>query len=610
MPVPTTSALAEQNFLVVVAGCTGTGKSDLGVEIAKKFDGEVINADSMQLYKGLDIVTNKITDEEAQGIPHHLIGFLEPADEFNVHKFQEKCLECLNDIWSRRKLPVIVGGTAYYIESVIYKDSIVKVGSVGEVENLREETKNKTTEELYQMLKDKDPQAAAQVHPNNRARVQRSLEICTLGNSNKNDLIGEQGKLSFPNTALFILDADTEVLDNRLDGRVDKMEAKGLMKELTDFYTKYGESLKSHGIKQSIGIKEFLPYLNLPEDERETKKGEKIKKRCADVLKINTRKYARKQRNWFTMRFVRRTELREVPNLIVLNTSTRFFEQVVPFALQQLETFFQTSEFDKSIKNSCVIDTGDLVPITDPNYAQKANQMQHCEVCKRDIHGEVCWQRHLMGKKHLYNVSSYKLSLYRFDAETYVSKRKQSTVRIFPQRVGGFDKVLWSIFANNLFAYFLRSIGFFCIEMARSAQQARRGKQRKADEQQQQEEDSNQGNTTLNESTASAAEQAVQETPQKKTEEENKAAEEGKDAEVEVADEADENAPTEKSDEVEDESAEEEDQENKDATTTEAGDQELAPDAFTKKRQVEEAQGEGDETNDVPEKKSKVDTEA
>ncbi|CAD5209889.1 unnamed protein product [Bursaphelenchus okinawaensis] len=393
-----------KNYLVVVAGCTGTGKSDLGVEIAKKYNGEVINADSMQLYKGLDIVTNKITDEEAQGIKHHLIGFLDPTDEFNVHKFQTQCLDCINDIWNRGKLPVIVGGTAYYIEGVIYNDAIVKVGTAEEIEKLRQEMKNKSDTDLYHILKDKDPDAAAQVHPNNRARVQRALEICMLGNSKKAVLIGEQGKLRFKNTALFILDAETDILDNRLDKRVDKMEAKGLMKELTEFYDKYGEALGSHGIKQSIGIKEYLPYLKMPEEARSTTKGAKCLKNCAETLKSNTRKYARRQRNWFTMRFVRRTELREVPNLLMLDTSTDFYEKAVPFALKQTQSFFNDGTFDKTAISTCLIDTNDLKPITDPEYAKKANQMTHCEVCNRDVHGEICWERHQLGRKHIYNL--------------------------------------------------------------------------------------------------------------------------------------------------------------------------------------------------------------
>uniref|UniRef100_A0A7E4UVE0 tRNA dimethylallyltransferase n=1 Tax=Panagrellus redivivus TaxID=6233 RepID=A0A7E4UVE0_PANRE len=116
--------------LIVVGGCTGTGKSDLGIQVAKKFNGEVISADSMQIYKGLDIVTNKVTDEEMDGIPHHLMSFHDPVDsKYNITRFQEAALKVMEDIWARGKLPVIVGGTAYYVEGVIYCDNLVKAAN-------------------------------------------------------------------------------------------------------------------------------------------------------------------------------------------------------------------------------------------------------------------------------------------------------------------------------------------------------------------------------------------------------------------------------------------------------------------------------------------------
>ncbi|XP_046994094.1 tRNA dimethylallyltransferase-like [Schistocerca americana] len=188
--------------VVVVMGATGAGKSKLAIDIAKKFGGEVISADSMQVYRGLDIITNKVTVEEAQGVPHHLLDFLEPTQRFSVVDFRDAALPIIDDLVSRQKLPVVVGGTHYYIESLLWK-VLVTGGSPDEATKRRhaddaaasdsdgedavseailkrsrgagdpEELRSVSSEELHRRLQLVDPEMAASLHPNNRRRIIR-----------------------------------------------------------------------------------------------------------------------------------------------------------------------------------------------------------------------------------------------------------------------------------------------------------------------------------------------------------------------------------------------------------------------------------------------------
>lgn len=230
---------------VVILGCTGTGKSDLGIAIAKHFNGEIISADSMQIYKGLDIATNKVTLDEMDGIPHHMMSFVDPScSAFNVHKYRELVLPIMESLWKQNKLPVIVGGTTYYIESVLYKDNLVATNTY---QNESENLEKYSNEELYERLKEIDPISASQVHKNNRYRVIRAIKIFELTGHRKSDIIEAQhenseselgGKLRYPNSLVFYLDAQKDVLIERNNIRVDKMVDKGLRKEIEHFQDK------------------------------------------------------------------------------------------------------------------------------------------------------------------------------------------------------------------------------------------------------------------------------------------------------------------------------------------------------------------------------------
>ncbi|KAH6923249.1 hypothetical protein HPB50_025552 [Hyalomma asiaticum] len=317
--------------LVVVLGATGTGKSKLAIEIASKFNGEIISADSMQVYKSLDIITNKVTQAERDAAPHHLLDFLDPLSNFTVADFQSKALGVINNLANRNKLPIIVGGTNYYIESLLWKilvrpekepddqltfDSshvLLKdvVNSFLESEtNIDSETSaaattllsdkandvclgDVSTEHLYKCLKIVDPERAVRLHPKDRRKIERSLQVFQVHGRPHSDIIEEQqqmeggsslgGPLRFQRPCVLWLQCDQNVLDERLDARVDDMIAAGLIEEMEEFHERYNKHRIDHnleadytkGIFQSIGFKEFHQYLLMSSEEKVSPKGQK-----------------------------------------------------------------------------------------------------------------------------------------------------------------------------------------------------------------------------------------------------------------------------------------------------------------------------------------------
>ncbi|KAI1721869.1 IPP transferase domain-containing protein [Ditylenchus destructor] len=390
--------------LVLVCGCTGTGKSDLGIEIAKAFDGEVISADSMQIYKGLDIATNKVTEEEMSGVPHHMMSFYEPnEDRFNVHQFRTEVLRLIADMQQRKKLPVIVGGTAYYIESILYQNYLIDTEQ-STSDSIQESLEKHSTEKLYSMLHEIDPESASQIHRNNRYRVIRALEIFHSTGKKKSEFLAEQkskvkddrnhlgGMLQFKNTLLINLDAKNELLIERLNKRVTKMVERGLRHEIEQYYDKYSQSFGSYGVMQSIGIKEFLPYLELNEMNRKAKLGDDLFKEGCEYLKIHTRQYSKRQRNWLYKRILMRSKTREVPAFITLDTSRNFFEEIVPFALDYVRAFLAGNDMTQIVSPESHLFIMKL-PMTENMRALE-------EICERDIHGLLHFQNHIESRAH------------------------------------------------------------------------------------------------------------------------------------------------------------------------------------------------------------------
>ncbi|KAF1967200.1 tRNA isopentenyltransferase [Bimuria novae-zelandiae CBS 107.79] len=314
--------------LVAIVGATGTGKSDLAVELARRFNGEIINGDAMQLYKGLPVITNKIAPEEMKGVPHHLLGRIRLEEEtWTVGKFVANALGVIDEIRSRGKLPILVGGTHYYTQSLLFKDALSEEPELENVEQSeRPAILHEPTEILLEKLREVDPVMADRWHPNEHRKIQRSLEIYFRTGKPASQVYDEQrlkkelpsegpddnSGLRFP-TLLFWVHATKEYLTKRLDSRVDKMMENGLLSEVetlhnfrTDYEARTGQEVdQTRGIWVSIGYKEFLDYQTaFAEGSVSDAALAKLKQAAIEKTQAATRQYAKRQIRWIQIKLL------------------------------------------------------------------------------------------------------------------------------------------------------------------------------------------------------------------------------------------------------------------------------------------------------------------
>lgn len=273
--------------VVAVVGPTASGKSDLAVEICRRFGGEVVSADSMQIYKGMDIATAKPTEEEKQNIPHHMMDFLDNTEDYSVALYQQATAECIAEIYSRGLLPVVCGGTGLYVDTLLNN---VKLSEDSYDEELRvsllKRAKDEGADRLLEEVRAFDPEYAEKLHPNNVKRIVRALEVYkTTGTT-----MTEQNKLSkqtSPYDVCFIgLDAeDRQFLYDRIDRRVDVMLERGLEEEAREYLSSANGSTSA----QAIGYKELRPFFD----------GAITLDEAVENLKKATRRYAKRQLTWF-----------------------------------------------------------------------------------------------------------------------------------------------------------------------------------------------------------------------------------------------------------------------------------------------------------------------
>ncbi len=274
-------------FVPVICGPTASGKTTLGVNIAQKLEGEIVSADSMQIYTGMEIASAKPSKSEMQGIPHHLMDFLSPSEPFSVADYVELAHKCIQDIHSRGKIPIIVGGTGLYISSVINNITFDDTGSDPDFRfEMKEFAEKNGNEALWQKLNEIDPQSAAKLHPNNLNRVIRALEVYHLSGK-KISCVQSQSRLNeSPYEPFYLMpDFEREQLYSRINDRVDVMMSKGLLEEAREFFTHSDYATSA----QAIGYKELKPFLD----------GEKPLEECVEKLKQSTRNYAKRQLTWF-----------------------------------------------------------------------------------------------------------------------------------------------------------------------------------------------------------------------------------------------------------------------------------------------------------------------
>ena len=275
--------------LVILTGPTAVGKTALSIGLAKAVGGEIISADSMQVYRGMDIGTAKISPSEMQGVPHHLIDILDPGEPFHVAAFQEHCNRCIAEIYGRGHIPILVGGTGFYIQAVLYDIDFTQTEADASYRRMLQlEAENQGAEALHHKLSQVDPEAADQIHPNNVKRVIRALEYYyQTGKKISEHNAEEQNKTSPYQFRYYVLSLPREILYERINQRVDQMRREGLEEEV--------RSLSDAGCTrdlvsmQGLGYKEILQAFD----------GEMTLEEAYAKIKQETRHFAKRQFTWF-----------------------------------------------------------------------------------------------------------------------------------------------------------------------------------------------------------------------------------------------------------------------------------------------------------------------
>ena len=415
--------------LIVIVGATGTGKSQLAVSLAQRFDGEIINGDALQMYAGLPITTNKITSEERKGVPHHLIGCIQLHEEpWTVRQFMDQARKVIEEIRSRKKLPILVGGTHYYAQSLLFKDATINENSNSVTEEEQEQKwpiLRAETSDMLGELKRIDPAMAKQWHPNDRRKIRRSLEIYLTTGKKASHIYSEQRQSQvedyshgfsegvvdkdqhhgntmescfYNDTLIFWTYATTDTLYTRLERRVDRMIADGLLDEVASMHAfsqdqkRQGNSLdQSKGIWIAIGFKELVPCITI------TECSDDLRHQSIDRAKIATKQYAKRQFRWIRLKLQRAVAAAtSSPTMFLLDGSdlSQWSQLVEAKALAITASFLSGDALPQPASLS-VAAMHNLVP------TGKVTQCaRFCEACEKTLMSEEQWISHLKSKRH------------------------------------------------------------------------------------------------------------------------------------------------------------------------------------------------------------------
>ena len=285
--------------VIVICGPTASGKTALSIELAKRINGEIVSADSMQIYEEMSIGTAKPDEEEMQGIKHYLVGNVPPTKRYSVSDYKNDAMEALQQIIQNKKMPIVVGGTGLYVNSLIYGIDYPEIETDLEYRQELEKIANeKGLAFLYEMAQKIDKDAMKNISTNDKKRIIRVLEIYKETGKTKTQLEIESRQNGIPyDYRTFAINMPREILYDRINKRVDIMIEKGLIEEVDRLYKKYGEKLSTS--VQGIGYKEVIDYFN----------GKYTKEEMIEKLKMETRRYAKRQLTWF----------KKIPNIIWLN---------------------------------------------------------------------------------------------------------------------------------------------------------------------------------------------------------------------------------------------------------------------------------------------------
>ncbi|KAI2791615.1 hypothetical protein POX_c04481 [Penicillium oxalicum] len=425
--------------LIAVVGATGTGKSKLAVDLAVRFNGEIINGDAMQMYRGLPIITNQIPLDERKGIPHHLLSCVDLETEaWRIGHFKREALRLIAEIQSRGKIPILVGGTHYYTQAVLFKDQLVGEGSDAEDDHVakkKPEPESSSTSEkwpildaspevLMEKLKEVDPAMAARWHPKDARKIRRSLEIYFQTGRPASEIYAEQqaekekavsqseGLLRFDKTLIFWVHAEREVLNQRLDARVDGMIQQGLLAEaetMFDFLQKKEaegmEVDQTRGVWVSIGFKELAPYFTAcREGGRSEEELKALRDRCVESIRSATRQYGTSQIKWIRNKLWRAlADTGMTRRLYLLDSSD--VDQWTKFITTPSEGIVQAL-----LDGTSTPDPKSLSPLARAVLGAKEEQAQApsgsvmttftCDVCGKVVVGEEQWEIHLKSYSH------------------------------------------------------------------------------------------------------------------------------------------------------------------------------------------------------------------
>ncbi|KAF2689269.1 tRNA isopentenyltransferase [Lentithecium fluviatile CBS 122367] len=467
-------AAAPVKPLVAIVGATGTGKSDLAVEIARKYNGEVINGDAMQLYEGLPIITNKITKDEMKGVPHHLLGCIGLDEEtWTVGKFVSKALGVINEIRSRGKLPVLVGGTHYYTQSLLFQDALseeLQLENEKGQQTGRFPILDEPTAVILEKLKEVDTVMADRWHPNERRKIQRSLEIYLKTGKPASQIYDEQRLkrevslaapecetsdvgLRFP-TLLLWVHASKDLLYTRLDGRIDKMIQKGLLSEvqrLSDFAASYEKRTGApvdltRGIWVSIGYKEFLDY-HAALSNPSLSESDLAKMRTAAIEKTQaaTRQYAKRQIRWIQIKLLNASlAAGQRSNIFLLDGSdlSKWEGDVIRPAIQVTEQFLSGKPLPNPTQLSGAAQEM-LTPKRDFDLAQRPDlwQKKVCDTCGTVAVTENDWYLHIKSRAHRRAVGNKKKQEHSESSATKKGKgTAEDSIDLFESSLNNFSE--------------------------------------------------------------------------------------------------------------------------------------------------------------------------
>ncbi|EXJ91348.1 hypothetical protein A1O1_04460 [Capronia coronata CBS 617.96] len=436
---------APKDPIVVIIGATGTGKSKLAVQLATRFNGEIINGDAMQMYKGLPIITNKMPDHERNGILHHLLDFIALEETpWTVNQFVKESSRIIDEIRSRGKLPIVVGGTHYYTHALLFKDATLAEDATEsesqEVEGPEPFQEypilSKSTEEILAKLQEVDPDMARRWHPRDRRKIQRSLEIWLKTGRKASEVYAEQkarkadhhneatcdgpdnvgqdgpgadeNGFRYP-TVLLWLEAEDKALKERLNARVDSMVADGLVDEAAsmadleaDLKRKGTPVDKSKGIWVSIGYKEMEPWLESRQrQELDAARSSRMLQEAVEPVKAGTRRYAKRQNRYIRIRLANAlVKAGVLDKLFLLDCS----------ALEQWKSAVQepaTRIVGSFLKGDMLPDPRSLsdlatrmLPAPDDPDGRPDRVARRCEICDKILMTEAEWAGHLASRGH------------------------------------------------------------------------------------------------------------------------------------------------------------------------------------------------------------------